>query len=154
METNGCCSGSMRWHNRFWCYLGYGLMGTVGFALFALIFGWVIMVLWNALIPQLFGFVTLTFWQSVGLALLARLLFGTSHMGHRHWRHRHWHKGHGCCNSDHKGHEVHGHSHKHGDCGCGSGRWQYYEQYWEEVGEKSFKDYVDKREESKKTESQ
>jgi hypothetical protein len=155
METNEkCCQGG-RWHNRFWCYLGFGFLGVVGFAFFALIFGWVIMVLWNALMPQLFGLAILSFWQSVGLALLARLLFGASHMGKHHWRHKRWHHGHGCCDDNYQGHNSHGYGHKFGDCGCGSGRWQYYEKYWEEVGEKSFKEYVNlKEEESKKTQGQ
>ena len=52
--------------------------------------GFVVMELWNALMPQIFGLRTLTFWQALGLLLLATLLFGGVH---RHpaggrWRHR------------------------------------------------------------------
>jgi hypothetical protein len=39
-------------------------------------FGAVAMLLWNALLPQIFNLPTLTYWQAVGLMLLARILFG------------------------------------------------------------------------------
>lgn len=39
-----------------------------------LIAGWFVMLLWNALIPELFGIATITYWQSVGLSLLVGLL--------------------------------------------------------------------------------
>lgn len=40
------------------------------------VFGWAVTHLWNHLIPGLFGFRTITFWQAVELMLLARLLLG------------------------------------------------------------------------------
>ena len=40
------------------------------------VFGFVVSNLWNALMPNLFGLRTITFWQAVGLILLGRLLFG------------------------------------------------------------------------------
>ncbi|MBL1411038.1 hypothetical protein [Sphingobacterium faecale] len=36
----------------------------------------VIMILWNLLIPEIFGLTTLNFWQALGLFALTRLLFG------------------------------------------------------------------------------
>jgi len=47
-----------------------------GMALFVAIGGWVVMLLWNWLAPALFGLVTITFWQAVGLLALCRILFG------------------------------------------------------------------------------
>jgi len=38
--------------------------------------GAVITLLWNWLVPQLFNGPQITFWQSVGLFLLAKILFG------------------------------------------------------------------------------
>src|SRR3982074_3384127 len=56
----------------------------------------VVMLLWNALVPSLFAGPVLGFWQAAGLLVLCRILFGgfRGH-GHRHgWRHRagrgHW----------------------------------------------------------------
>jgi len=40
------------------------------------VFGAVVMLLWNALMPQLFALPVLNYWQAAGLMLLARLLFG------------------------------------------------------------------------------
>jgi len=37
---------------------------------------WVTWMLWNALMPTLFGLTALTFWQAMGVLVLAKLLFG------------------------------------------------------------------------------
>ena len=34
-----------------------------------------VMVLWNWLMPTIFGLITITYWQSAGLLLLSKLLF-------------------------------------------------------------------------------
>lgn len=36
----------------------------------------IVMFLWNLLIPNIFGFMTINFWQALGLLILARLFFG------------------------------------------------------------------------------
>ena len=41
-----------------------------------------VMLLWNFLIPGIFGWGTLSFWQALGLFILARILFG-GFGGHR-----------------------------------------------------------------------
>jgi len=59
-----------------------------------LIFGWVVMLLWNAILPKVIGGVTaLTYWQAVGLLVLSKILFGGFHGksrpnqgGTMHWR--------------------------------------------------------------------
>ncbi len=38
--------------------------------------GFVVMDLWNWLIPALFGLRTLDFWQALGLLILSKILFG------------------------------------------------------------------------------
>jgi hypothetical protein len=43
---------------------------------FAALFGWVVMWLWNWLMPALFGLKTITYWQAWGLVVLGRILFG------------------------------------------------------------------------------
>jgi hypothetical protein len=47
-----------------------------GVALFVFIGGEFVMLLWNWLAPQLFGWREITFWQALGLLALCRLLFG------------------------------------------------------------------------------
>lgn len=55
------------------------------------VFGVVVMSLWNWLMPALFGWRLITFWQSLGLVVLSKILFGGFH-GHggrrTHWRRR------------------------------------------------------------------
>jgi hypothetical protein len=53
--------------------------------------GWGIVYLWNWLVPAIFGWRTISFWQAVGLFVLARILvggFGGGHRRHRGWKHR------------------------------------------------------------------
>ena len=53
-------------------YIGWTILG-IGLAfLFGLFIKW----LWNALMPDIFGLTELTYWQAVGLTILARILFG------------------------------------------------------------------------------
>jgi hypothetical protein len=51
-------------------------VAILGMALFAFIGGEVVLKLWNWLIPPLFGWHTVTFWQALGLLALCRILFG------------------------------------------------------------------------------
>ncbi|MDR1918555.1 MAG: hypothetical protein LBQ65_02780 [Tannerellaceae bacterium] len=53
-------------------------------------FGALVMVLWNALAPDIFGLPSLSYWQALGVLVLARLLFGgigKGMMGGGHWHH-------------------------------------------------------------------
>jgi hypothetical protein len=53
--------------------------------LFVFLFGEVVMHLWNWLLPALFGWRMITFWQGLGLLVLCRILFG-GFGGHGHRR--------------------------------------------------------------------
>ena len=46
------------------------------FVLFIAIGGEVVRLLWNWLLPPLFGWSQITFWQALGLLALCRILFG------------------------------------------------------------------------------
>ena len=48
----------------------------VGIVVFTAIGGLVVRELWNWLLPTLFGWPALTFWQALGLLALCRILFG------------------------------------------------------------------------------
>ena len=48
----------------------------LGILLFIAIGGGVVMQLWNWLLPSLFGWHPITFWQAIGLLALCRILFG------------------------------------------------------------------------------
>lgn len=48
----------------------------VGFLLLVAAFSAVVMLLWNWLMPSIFGLVSINFWQAAGLFVLARILLG------------------------------------------------------------------------------
>ena len=58
----------------------------------------IVMLLWNALIPNIVGWTTINYWQAVGLMVLCRLLlggfgrFGRGHFWGRREDHHHWHQ--------------------------------------------------------------
>jgi hypothetical protein len=62
------------------------------------VLSWVVMSLWNALIPALFHGPLVTFWQAVGLLVLSKILFGGFRgrgghhgwHGHGRWRRQMW----------------------------------------------------------------
>jgi hypothetical protein len=51
-------------------------LAIVAMVIFIAIGGEVIRLLWNWLLPTLFGWRQITFWQAVGLLALCRILFG------------------------------------------------------------------------------
>ena len=53
------------------------------------VFGFIVMALWNWLIPSIVGWKPIDYWQALGLFVLAKILFGFGGHGHAH-RHMHW----------------------------------------------------------------
>jgi len=51
-------------------------LGILGILLFIFIGGEIVLHLWNWLLPPLFGWRAITFWQAVGILTLCRILFG------------------------------------------------------------------------------
>jgi hypothetical protein len=51
--------------------IGFGILG-IGFVA---LFGWVLMLLWNWLMPEIFGLKQLNYWQSWGVLILCCILF-------------------------------------------------------------------------------
>ena len=49
--------------------IGIGIIGLI------FLFGWVVMLLWNWLMPAIFGLKQLTYWQAWGLLILSSILF-------------------------------------------------------------------------------
>lgn len=71
------------------------LLKALKFALFALlflaVFTFVLMRLWNWLMPAVFGWHIINYWQALGLLILSKILFGGFRGGpQRHWR---WRRG-------------------------------------------------------------
>ena len=58
--------------------------------LFVAVAGFVVMQLWNWILPAAIGWHPITYWQAVGLLILSKILFGFGFRGgpRRHWRRR------------------------------------------------------------------
>ncbi len=66
--------------------------------------GFVVMEMWNWLMPAIFGLGVITFWQALGIIILSKILFGGFRMGGcggccgygykhgGHWKHKFKHK--------------------------------------------------------------
>jgi hypothetical protein len=67
------------------------VMAPLGIAAVLALGGWVVQQLWNWLLPAIFGWPALTFWQALGLLALCRILFGGS--AGRGWSRGGWHGG-------------------------------------------------------------
>jgi len=80
-------SGQMK---KRWIFRGAAFLLIAFAAIFLLAF--VVMSLWNWLVPVLFARPTITFWQAFGLLVLSKILLGGLRLGHRgdggHWRRR------------------------------------------------------------------
>jgi hypothetical protein len=65
--------------------------GVVLAAGLALLFGFFVMLLWNWLMPEIFGLKEITYWQAWGMVLLAHILFKAGKWGDHdnHCRDRH-----------------------------------------------------------------
>ena len=60
-------------------------LAILGILLFIAIGGEIVKQLWNWLLPPLFGWPQITFWQAFGILALCRILFG-GFGGHRSYR--------------------------------------------------------------------
>ena len=75
----------MMYYNRkrgksFW--IKAAILGPLAIAAGVFIFGSVVMLLWNGILPEVFGFGTITFWQAFGILVLSKILFGGFGSGH------------------------------------------------------------------------
>lgn len=109
---------------------GMVLLGAIGITGLAILFGFVIMWLWNWLMPLIFGLTTLTFWQAVGLFILFKLLLG----------------GIGGGTSSHKTSDKSKHKCKSNSKSDFS-KWKDYDKFWEEEGDELFNEYLKRQKE-------
>lgn len=103
----------------------------------AVLFGYFVMLLWNWLMPGIFGLTSITFWQAVGIIILARLIFG----GFKHHDHH----------EKHNPHKDPGHFAKTWinsgkiDRGCFSNDKNQFHKFWEKEGKEAFANYVERQ---------
>ena len=107
--------------------------GAIIFIALILLFGYITMRLWNWLMPEIFGLMTIGYWQALGIIVLAKILFGGF--------------------GNHKSGKSERKSKKKCKPRYNKGfkrdfsNWKYYDNFWEEEGEKAFEDYVSRKKE-------
>jgi len=103
---------------------------VIGIA-FALVFGIFVRLLWNWLMPGVFGLREITYAQAIGMIVLARILFGTKgsrgFAGGLHGRGP-WAWGGPCSREEANGHIK---------------DWRRYDEWWKTEGRESFRKYTD-----------
>jgi Ca2+/H+ antiporter, TMEM165/GDT1 family len=74
---------------RFW--FGKAVMILVFCTAFVMLFSFIVMSLWNAILPAVLGVKMITFWQALGILVLSKILFsGFGGFAHKreHFRNR------------------------------------------------------------------
>jgi hypothetical protein len=69
-----------------------GLKFTLGIIAFFMVLGWVIMQLWNGLVPRITGWSSLNYNDALVLLVLVRLLVGFRIKGVQYMKHKFGHK--------------------------------------------------------------
>lgn len=106
---------------------GLIIFGIIAITALIILFGFIIMWLWNWLMPDIFGLTTITYWQAIGLFILFKILLGGCGGG-----------------SDCK-------SSKKSDRECKKesktdfSKWKYYDKFWKEQGDEYYKQYVEEQ---------
>ncbi len=59
----------------------FALMGTAAVIVFGTLFGLLVQFLWNATLVELLGAGEISFWQAIGVLVLAKLFFGFGSTG-------------------------------------------------------------------------
>lgn len=125
---------------------GHVLVGLTFAVAFALVFALLVKLIWNSLMPSIFSFKEITYWQAFGIIILAKLLFG----GFGSRRHDYWRK-------DRREyfawHKPTGRFHDERPPQRYDRNWKPYTQYWHDEGKAAFEAYMNRIEKEGSAES-
>lgn len=111
--------------------IGIIIFGTIIITGLAALLGYVVMSLWNWLMPELFDLPKLSYWQAVGIFILAKLLLG------------------GCGSKGKcKTSECKDKSDKNK---TDFSKWKHYEEFWKEEGDEQYQKYIERQSEKDNT---
>ncbi len=105
---------------RFFYFGKFAVMGVAAMILFTFVVMW----LWNWLVPELFNGPEVSYWQTLGLLLLSKILFSGIGKGGQSHSSKHHHSG-------------HGHSHRCGDEYSGKYRERWKKKFEEKMNGKA-----------------
>ena len=98
-----------------------------------LLVGYITMLLWNWLMPEIFGLTTIGYWQAIGILALAKILFGLgNHSSKSKGKKRSKEKLERFCKPK-----------------TPFSEWKHYDQFWKEEGEDAYKAYLNRIENQK-----
>jgi len=112
--------------------VGIIIFGAIAITGLAILFGFVVMSLWNWLMPEIFGLPELNYWQSVGLFILLKILLG------------------GCGGGSKKSSEHSNHKCKTNSKSDFS-KWKDYDKFWKEEGDELYNQYLEKQDNKPQT---
>jgi hypothetical protein len=107
--------------------VGIIIFGAIAITGLAILFGFVIMWLWNWLMPEIFGLTTLTYWQAVGVFILLKIFLG------------------GCGSGSSKKSSKDSSDTCKNDSKTDFSKWKYYDKFWKEEGDEYYKQYVERQ---------
>jgi len=99
----------------------FGIIAIVGLAI---LFGFIIMWLWNWLMPEIFDLPVICYWQAVGLFILLKILLG------------------GCGGSSSKKCDPKDNKKSKSDFS----KWEHYDKFWKEEGDELYNQYLERLE--------
>ncbi|WP_203257970.1 hypothetical protein [Hyunsoonleella ulvae] len=105
---------------------GMIIFGIIAITGLAILFGFVLMWLWNWLMPELFGLPKVTYWQAAGLFILFKVLIG------------------GCGSSSRKCSSDKDKSSCQKEGKGDFSKWKHYDKFWKEEGNKAYEDYLNR----------
>ncbi|WP_372936060.1 hypothetical protein [Seonamhaeicola sp.] len=106
---------------------GMILFGIIAITGLAILFGFIIMWLWNWLMPMIFGLTTLTFWEAVGIFILFKILLG------------------GCGGFGDSGKKTSKSHKKDKKCETEFSKWKHYDDFWKEEGNQAYEAYIERK---------
>lgn len=112
--------------------VGWIILGTIAIVGMSILFGFIIMWLWNWLMPSLFGLTTISYWHAIGLFILAKILFGGFGRSHNSdkFQSRYKERYRERCREKEKNDEFY--------------KWKHYDKFWSEEGEQAYKTFVER----------
>jgi hypothetical protein len=116
--------------------IGWIVGGIILAVFLAFIFGYFVMLLWNWIMPLLFGLPEIDYWLAFGIIILSRLIFGGFGHGGTHQKSNH--------------HDRFYESKFRNRCRPPfdkNNKWSFYEDYWKEEGDEAFNRYVERKKE-------
>ena len=106
--------------------IGMILFGAIFIIGLAILFGFLIMWLWNWLMPMIFGLPALNYWQAVGVFILSKILLGgCGGFGGKDKKASKKSK----CNHNNKGEFS---------------KWKHYDNFWKEEGNEAYEAYLNR----------